>query len=315
MLGADSARSAASGERQAPAASRLAAGPRTLDGFPAWLAADAGLVASPGLETAAGPDAPLDALLRGDCEFAQSGVAAVAAAVLAGRDPVIVLSPADPHRAGALFSLSHLRSPQDLANARVGVANETGTSARSAQAVMQNFGIRAALVPLGSPAAASAALAERRIDAAYLPVELGYRGRREFGWNMFEGGMLGVPGGLVTTRRFAAKHPQRVASVLAGVVAAIHRFKTRPESTSLALQRYLQTSSIDVVADLQSLYAPIFRATPSPTLFFALPGLRQGLAARFPDAGRLQSDDLVDGSFIDALSRSGVIERLYRPNG
>ena len=65
-------------------------------------------------------NSPLDALLRGDCEFAHAGVETVARAVLEGHDPVLVLSPTDPHRAGALFSLNELRSPRELANARVG---------------------------------------------------------------------------------------------------------------------------------------------------------------------------------------------------
>ena len=311
-LGADAAKAAVSGVPGSTDAVRIAHGPHTLDSFPAWFAADAGLVPAPGLALIDTSDSPLDTLLRGDCEFAQAGVTGIARAVLEGRDPVLVLSPVDPHRAGALFSRNDLRSPRELANARVGVPGESGASAISARAVMQNFGIVATLVPLGSSAAAYTALAERRVDAAYLPVELGFRGRHEFGWNMFEGGMLGVPGGLVTTRRFAAMNPLRVTAVLAGVVEAIHRFRTRPESTSLALQRYLKVDHLAIAGDLQALYSPIFRATPAPSLFFGLAGLRRDLATRYPHAGGLQPADLVDGSFVDSLVRNGFIERLYR---
>lgn len=293
---------------------RLAQASRSMDTCLAWLGSGANLFLEHGVRldyADGGGTNPLAALFRGDCEFAQAGVEAVARGVLEGHDPVLILSPVESHRAGSLLSRADLRTPEQLAGANVGVPNESGASAISARMILQNWGVNAKLVSLGSPAAAYAALGEGKVDAAYLPVELGLRGRRQFGWNMFEGGMLGVPGGLVTTRRYLAANRKAAAAVVTGFVDAIRLFKTRRDAVLPLLQRYLQIDDRQTVEELHELYLPLFRSTPNPSLFFAASGLRDGLSARYAAAKNLQPSDLIDASLVDELSRSGYIARLY----
>lgn len=295
-----------------PGAVRLATGARTLDGCLGWLGAEANLFQAHGVRVEpAGAADPLAALLRGECDFAQIGASALARGVLEGRDPVLILSPVESHRAGALMTRADLRTPEQLAGARVAVPDESGVSAQSARMILRSFSVAATLVPVGTPTAAYAFLARAGVDAAYLPAELGFYGRRKFGWNMFQGGMLGVPGGLATTRRFIAEHRTTVAAVVRGHVDAIRLFKTRPDIVRPLLGRYLQIDDDGTLDDLQQLYAPLFRAAPHPTLFYALRSLREGLSMRYPGANRLETSDLVDATFVDELTQNAYIETLY----
>ena len=285
-----------------------------MDQCPGWIGVAANLFPAPGVRVArlgGGSAETLKGLLAGDWEFAHLGLEAVVRGVLEGADPVLVLSPVDAHRAGSLMGKAGIRSPEQLAGTRVGVATEGGVSGVSARAILQRWGVSATLVALGSSDAVYAALQSEKIDAGYLPVELGFRGRAEFGWNVFEGGTPGVSGGIVTTRRFVASHRDTVAGVVKGLVDAIRFVKARPAETRGLLGRYLEFSDAKAIAELHEYYAPIYRAVPAPTAFFAAQGLRDAFASRYPGARTIETADYIDASFVDELNRSGYIERLY----
>ncbi len=253
-------------------------------------------------------------LNRGEWEFAQTGIVPVAQSVLQGHDTVLVLTPVQSHKGGFVMARRDIRIPEQLEGVRVGVLTEEGPSSRAARSVLQRWGVSAALVPLGSFQAIYAALGAERIDAGYLPVDLSFRGRREFGWNAFQGVIIGIPGGVVTTRRNIAANRDLVAGVVKGFVNTIHFFKTQPAAAVPLLQRFLQFNDRMTVEELREFHAPMFQAVPRPSVFFGMPGLRDSLASRYPAAGKLQQSDLVDSSFIDELERSGYFQRLYSGN-
>lgn len=303
---------------QAPiGGARIVSGAAVTEQSLAWIAAEAGIFSALGLNAqflpaAASPSAALTALERQGAHLAYSGPAQVAERFLEGGDAVIVATVLEPNRGGMLMALPAIRGPQELAGARIGVLSATGPSAAAAEAVLQRAGAGAPnLVPLGTYDAAYAALSEKRVDAAWLNVDLALKGRRAFGWNTFEGVRLVLPGGYVTTRRAIGVQRGVVETLVEGLVAAIHYFKADADATARLLQRYLNVDAT-VAVDLQAFYATLLKPAPTPGVYFGLSGLQQAFSARYPAAARMTADDLVDRSFVDTLASSGAIQKLYR---
>ena len=284
-----------------------------------WIGAEAGIFRRLDIELAfpkigTGSVESVAGLHRGEWEFAQTGVVPVAQSVLEGHDTVLILTPVQSHKGGFVMARRDIRTPEQLEGARVGVLTKEGPSSTAARSVLQRWEVSATLVPLGSFQAIYAALAAERIDAGYLPVDLSFRGRREFGWNGFQGVIIGIPGGVATTRRTIAANRELVAGVVKGFVNTIHFFKTRPEAAVPLLQRFLQFADRMTVEELREFHAPLFQTVPRPAVFFGMQGLKDSLSNRYPAAGKLQPSDIVDSSFIDELERSGYFQRLYSGN-
>lgn len=297
-------------------AARFALGLRTTEKCLPWIAAEGGIFAALGIE-AAFPEADsaagdeLAGLAEDKSDFAFAGIAQVAQKVLQGADPVLILTPLHSNKGGFLTTRREIRAPEQLAGARVGVLSESGPSALAARAVLERLRAPATLVPLQTFAAIYAALAAEQIDAGWLPFDLSFRGQRAFSWNAFQGVQLGIPGGFVTTRRTVASRPELVASVVKGLVNAIHFFRAEPIDAISLLQRWLRIEDRALAEDLHAFYAPSFRTIPTPSAFFGMQALRDSLSTRYPAASRMQPTDLIDASFVDALERNGYIGQLY----
>lgn len=292
---------------------RIAQGPRTTEQSLAWLAAEAGLFSRldiraefSNFDTDA---AALESLLTGGSHLAYAGIAQVARRKLAGDDPVIIATLLAPNKGGFLMASASIPGPGGLAGARVGVLSTTGTSAIAAGAVLERANAKAEFMVLKNFEAIYAALANGKIDAGWLPVDLSIKGRVAFGWNGFEGVRLALPGGYATTRRAIASNRNHVEALVKMLATAVHFFKRERETVIGILQQFVGVEHA-VAADLQRFYAGLFRDVPAPSVFFGMAGLRNALSARYPAAERMQAEDLVDGSFVDALVRSGYIAKL-----
>jgi hypothetical protein len=166
------------------------------------------------------------------------------------------------------------------------------------------------MVSLGSFRAIYQALRTGEIDAGYLPVDLRFLGENELGLNAIAGLPVGA-GGIVTTRRLIAANRELVIGLVRASVDTIALFKTRPDVVVPLLQRFLQIDDRPSVEQLLAHYAPLFQASPRPTFASELPQLKGLVSQKYPAAGNLKPEDLVDASFVDELDRSGYIERLY----
>jgi ABC-type nitrate/sulfonate/bicarbonate transport system substrate-binding protein len=280
-----------------------------------WVGAEAGMFRRHGIEVtfpsleAGGPGA-VTKMLGGEWEFAHTGDVPIVQGVLQGHDPVLLLTPTDLHEGVFVMARRDITRPEQLAGTRIGAVDQTGQLGRAMQRLLQQWGVSATLISLGSFQAIYAALGKGEVEAGYLPVDLRFRGQNEFGWTALQSLPAGT-GGIVTTRRFVAAHRDIVAGIVKGFVDTIHLFKTRRDTVVPLLQRFLQFPDRPVVEELHAFYVPIFRAVPRPTLFAALPNLRDAFAKQYPAAQHLQPQDLADASFVDELEQSGYIQRLY----
>lgn len=302
----------------APAGHRIRFAPvaRTTEHFLAFLAVERGIFGRMGIEadladTEIGARNAVAGVVDGKWDFAYAGIAQVAESVLQGSDAVLVLTALSANKGGFLMTRPGIREPAQLASASVGVLSESGLTALAARAVLDRWGVSATLKGLGTFALAYDALAAGNIDAAWLPPDLGFKGRRVFGWNALEGVRLVIPGGYVTTRRMIASAPDLVAAAVKALVTAIHFFKTDAAASSDLLLRWLRLEDRRLAEELQRHYAPLFRATPAPSVYYGMEALRESLKPRYATAERLQAPDLIESSLVDALERSGYIARLY----
>ena len=281
----------------------------------AWIGNEAGVFRRHGIEVtfptleAGGPQA-LAGTLHGNWDFCQTGDVPIVEGVLQGQDPVLILTPTELHEGVFVMSRREITKPEQLAGARIGAVDAKGAFGRAIGPWLQQSGVSASIVSLGSFRAVYAALGAGTVDAGYLPVDLRFRGQNEFGWNVLHTLPTGS-GGVVTTRRFIAAKRGIVAEVVKGIVDSIHLFKTRPDIVVPLLQRFLQFSDREGLEQLHAFYVPLFRAVPRPTFFSEMQRLRDTFSKQYPAVQTLKPEDLYDSSFVDELDHSGYIGRLY----
>jgi ABC-type nitrate/sulfonate/bicarbonate transport system substrate-binding protein len=280
----------------------------------AWLGAHAGAFSRLGIDLtfpaiATGGPASMAGALRGDWDVCHTGALPIVQGVLKGEDPVLLLTPTELHDAVFVMARRDITTLAQLKGQRIGAVDAAGQFGRPLQILLEQGGIDAEMLSLGSFQAIFAALTKGEIAAGYLPIDLRFRGETEHGWNALNG--LKIIGGIATTRRFIAENRALVAGFVKGVVDAIHLFKTRPDIVIPLLQEFLQCPDRQPMQQLHAFYAPLFRAVPTPTFFQEMEGLCEGLAGQYPAAKALRMEDVADASFAEELEGSGYVEELY----
>jgi len=280
----------------------------------AWLGAHAGTFSRLGIDLtfpaiATGGPAAMAGALRGDWDVCHTGALPIMQGVLKGEDPVLLITPTELHDAVFVMARREFTTLARLAGQRIGAVDAAGQFGRPLKILLEQSGIDAEMVSLGSFQAIDAALTKGEIAAGYLPIDLRFRGESRHGWNALNG--LKIVGGIATTRRFIAAHRALVAGFVKGVVDAIHLFKTRPDIVIPLLQQFLQIAEREPMQQLHAFYAPLFRAVPTPTFFDEMEGLCEGLTGQYPAAKKLRMEDVADASFVEELEGSGYLDELY----
>ena len=281
----------------------------------AWLGAEAGIFRNRQIEMSltgiaiGGPQAA-GGVIRGEYEFAHTGVLPVAEEVLKGNDIVILATPTTEFPNQFIMTRREIGELAGLAGKRVGVLSETGQTSVATRIAIEKAGVVAIYVPLTRFDRIYAALAAGEIDAGVLPVDLRFVGASRNGWNAFPVHEFGTPSIFASTRKLIASDRELVMNVMRGFVETIHLFKTRPDIVVPLLQRYLNIEDRKAADDLYAYHVPVFQKVPRPSLG-RLQNVRDVLAAKYPAAASLKDTDIADSSFIDELERDGFIDRLY----
>jgi len=208
----------------------------------AWLGAEAGIFKKHGLDMTlpsvaiGGPQAAA-AVIRGDCEFAHTGVLPVAEEVLKGRDIVILATPTTQFSNSFVMTHKDITQLAQLNGKKVGVLTETGQTSVAARITVEKAGATATYLPLIKFDRIYAALAAGEIDAGALPIDLRFVGETRHGWHAFPIHEFGTPSIFATTRKLIASKRALVMDVMQGFVETIHLFKTRPDVVVPLLQQ------------------------------------------------------------------------------
>jgi ABC-type nitrate/sulfonate/bicarbonate transport system substrate-binding protein len=281
----------------------------------AWLGAEAGLFRKHGIDmrlpaiAVGGPEAAAG-LVRGDWEFAHTGVVPVAEEVLKGRDVVILAVPTTDFAKSFVMTRKEIAELVQLDGKRVGVLTETGQTSVATRITVEKAGATATYLPLVKFDRIYAALASGEIDAGALPVDLRFAGQVRYGWNAFPMDSFDGPSIFATTRKLIASSRELVMNVMRGFVETIHLFKTRPDVVVPLLQRYVKIEDPKAAEELHAFHVPVFQSVPRPA-FPRMQALRDFLVTKYPSAMSLQETDIADSSFVDELERDGFIDRLY----
>ena len=281
----------------------------------AWLGTEAGIFRKHGIDMSlpaiavGGPQAAAG-VIRGDWEFAHTGTLPVAEEVLKGRDIVILATPTSEFPNSFVMTRKDITHLAQLNGKKVGVLTETGQTSVAARITVEKAGATATYVPLIKFDRIYAALAAGDIDAGALPIDLRFVGETRYGWNAFPIHEFGTPSIFTTTRKLIASDRALVTAVMQGFVETIHLFKTRPDIIVPLLQRYLKIADRKAAEQLYAFHVPVFQKIPRPS-FPGMQTLRELLVKKYPAAASLKESDIADSSFIDALERSGFIDRLY----
>ena len=281
----------------------------------AWLGAEAGIFKKHGIDVSlpaiavGGPQAAA-AVIRGDCEFAHTGVLPVAEEVLKGRDIVIIATPTSEFPNSFVMTRKDITQLAQLNGKKVGVLTETGQTSVATRITVEKAGAAATYLPLTKFDRIYAALAAGEIDAGALPIDLRFSGEVRYGWNAFPIHEFGTPSIFASTRKLIASDRALVMKTMQGFVETIHLFKTRPDVVVPLLQRYLNIDDRKAVEELYAFHVPVFQKVPRPS-FPGMQTLRELLVAKYPAATELKESNIADSSFIDELERNGFIDRLY----
>jgi len=303
-----------SAETQRPV--RVATGLLAMWQSTAWLGAEAGIFRTRQIEMSltgvaiGGPQAAAG-LIRGDYEFAHTGVLPVAEEVLKGNDIVILATPTTEFPNQFIMTRREIAELAGLAGKRVGVLSETGQTSVATRIAIEKAGAVATYAPLVRFDRIYAALAAGEIDAGVLPVDLRFVGASRYGWNAFPVYEFGTPSIFASTRKLIASDRELVMNVMRGFVETIHLFKTRPDIVVPLLARYLNIEDRKVADDLYTFHLPVFQKSPRPSLG-GLQNIRDVLVPKYAGAASLTEADIADASFIEELEAEGFIDRLYR---
>ena len=281
----------------------------------AWLGAEAGIFKKHGIDLSVpaiavgGPQAAAG-VIRGDFEFAHTGVLPVAEEVLKGNVIVILATPTLEFPNQFVMTQKEITELGQLAGRKVGVLSETGQTSVATRITIEKAGATATYLPLVRFDRIFAALAAGEIDAGALPVDLRFVGASRYGWNAFPINEFGTPSIFASTRRLIASNRELVRRVMRGFVETIHLFKTQPDLVVPLLQRYLNIADRKAAEDLYAYHVPVFQKVPKP-LLGNLQNVRDVLAGKYPAAVSLRENDIADASFIEELVQEGFIEHLY----
>lgn len=298
---------------------RLVTGLRAATQSIAWIASRAGLFQKHGLSATfprlevGGPEC-VAGLLRGDWDFAQTGIVPVAQAVLEGEKLVVLMRTSALHGYVVIATNLQTRRLNELNGKTVGVigsayAGQTGVIARLA---IERAGATASFVGLGTYSAIIAALADGQIDAGSLPIDYEFITQNRHRWNFFKTPALGLPEVIATTSRAIQADRLWVLCVLRALIETIHLLKTKPHLAIHHLKEFLQFSDPQAAHRIHENYATSLPLVPRPDLSEGTETLRNIFFPRFPEANSLGQRSLADLSLIDELERDGFIEQLWR---
>jgi len=286
----------------------------------AWCGTEAGVFKQQGLDVSfpvietTGPEA-VAGLARGDWDFCQTGTLPVVENFLQGGDAVVLFRNALQHDNLCIALRPELKTLAELDGKRVGVLSDatSGQTGINARLTIEKAGATATYVGLGGYGNIYKALIAGDIDAGPLPLHLRFAGERQYGWNIFALAFGGaIPSVFATTRKLIATNRELVMRVAKGFIQTVHAFKTQPEVYIPVLQRFLELSDRKLAEDQYRFYVPLFPQVPRMALSAeGLQSIRDTFSKTYPAAQSVREADFTDSSIVDALERSGFIEKPY----
>lgn len=260
----------------------------------------------------------VSSLLAGDVHVANASGGAVASAVVAGADLVMV--------ACYLNSLPYelvvneaIKSAEDLKGKSIGISRLGSASDVAARVLIRGLGLepdkQVPIIQVGGSSERAAAFRAGRIAGFPSPPGIihltkgmpfrvlistaDFQKRFEFPYIC-----------ATTTRNYLARQRETVKKVIMAHIEAVHFVKTRKDESKKIMAKYARTTNEDYLEAAYTASAKLYDAVPLVTR----PGTEVQIkeaAGRKPGA-QLRFEDMVDESIVRELEKSGFIDKVYK---
>ncbi len=286
----------------------------------AWITKEGGYFARNGvdvdLQYLSGSPTAAAVLVSGRVDFVQMAGPAVVAANARGAHLVMVMGFVT-RPAFVVVAVPEIQTPEQLKGKTVAVTKIGSSDDFMLREALSHWGMRpdadVKITGVGSVAAQLAAIAKHLVDAAVFDPPNDVVAERAGAHILVRVADLGIPyqaAGLVTSREYIRAHSDIVARVVRAMTEGIHRIKTDRIFAEEIMAKYLKNSDPVIVNAAYDSYAGVFSQVPVPSKA----GLQE-IAKEYLSTGQvttpLDVTPMLDASFVDALQRSGFIQRLY----
>lgn len=318
---AGEARAAAGGEATPPARLplRIAYTALVASQSVAWIAQESGIFDRYGLDATLsfinGGPAGMAALVAGDVDLVVVGAASVIRSAIQGSDTVLVAGTKN-RMAGALMVKPEIRTAADLRGRRIGVASRGSNSELVARVGLQQLGLDpdtdVTYLAVGSGGQRLAAMQQGSIDGCgCIPPD--NVAAEDAGFHtLVDVTALGVkyPATALGARRSrASEQPELFTRAIQAMAEGVHRYRTDPDFALRVIAEYTKVEeprALRAGYDVErAIMAPDLRVDPE-----AVQATLVEIAATIPQAAQVRPEEVVEPRFVDALARSGLLERL-----
>jgi NitT/TauT family transport system substrate-binding protein len=287
---------------------------------PLWFTRDVGLYEKYGLDGQLvyiqGGSILLQAMLAGQAQAAQNGIAETMVAVLRGGDVRIlgVTSNIFPY---SLIVSKSVKSAKDLVGGRIAVNRVGGdVSAIASRVALRNLGLNpdkdVTMLQVGGSPQRLAALQSGAVQGAALDFMSGLRLSKQ-GYTVLAQVSLKYPYlGPVVSARFLRENPAAAEAFLKAFVEGIARFKRNREEGIKALARYMKSNETDVLNKAYDFIANEFYAEnlePDPKSFQELV---DEVGAREPLAKNATIPQVFDLTIVRKLEKEGFFKTVFK---
>jgi NitT/TauT family transport system substrate-binding protein len=287
---------------------------------PLWFTRDVGLYEKYGLDGQLvyiqGGSILLQAMLAGQAQAAQNGIAETMIAVLRGGDVRIlgVTSNIFPY---SLIVSKSVKSAKDLIGGRIAVNRVGGdVSAIASRVAIRKLGLNpdkdVTMLQVGGSPQRLAALQSGAVQGAALDFMSGLRLSKQ-GYTVLAQVNLNYPYlGPVVSARFLRENPAAAEAFLKAFIEGIARFKRNREEGVKALARYMKSSETDVLNKAYDFIANEFyteNLEPDPKSFQELV---DEVSAREPLAKNATIPQVFDLTMVRKLEKEGFFKTVFK---
>jgi NitT/TauT family transport system substrate-binding protein len=287
-----------------------------------FLAQDRGFYKKYGLDTdllfIQSTTTSVSSLLAGDVHVANASGGAVASAVVAGADLVIVSCYLNslPYE---LVVNETIKSAEDLKGKSIGISRLGSASDVAARVLIRGLGLepdkQVPIIQVGGSSERAAAFRVGRIAGFPSPPGIihltkgmpfrvlistaDFQKRFEFPYIC-----------ATTTRSYLARQRETVKKVLMAHIEAVHFVKTRKDESKKIMSKYARTTNENYLEAAYSATAKLYDAVPLVTRAGTEVQIKEAVS-RKPGA-QLRVEDMVDDSLVRELEKSGFIDKVFK---
>ena len=262
----------------------------------------------------------LTSLLAGDVQVANASGGAIASAVLAGAQAVLIACYLNslPYE---LVVNESIKSAEELKGKSIGISRLGSASDVAARALLRGLGLepdkQVLIMQTGGSSERAAAFRAGRIagfpsppGTIHLTKGMPFRiliSTAEFK-PRFEFPYICA----ATTRSYLQKNRETVKRVLMAHIEGVHFVKTRKDESKKFMSKYARTTNEDYLEAAYTASAKLYDTVPLVTRPGVEVQIKEALTVARKPGAQLRFEDMVDESLVRELDKSGFIDKIYK---